>query len=116
VWPEFFIPQILKKEMTLLLLFFQGGAGSFLTLILPWVLIFGVFYVLIILPQKRRQRELQDTISNLKAGDRIVTTGGIIGVVQSVRETSLIMRTADKSMIEVARSAVSGLQQEEEKK
>lgn len=102
--------------MTLLFIFFQGGAGSFLTLILPWVLIFGVFYVLIILPQKRRQRELQETISNLKAGDRIVTTGGIIGVVQSVRETSLIMRTADKSMLEIARSAVAGLQQEEEKK
>ncbi len=102
--------------MTLLLLFFQGGAGNFLTLILPWVLIFGVFYVLIILPQKRRQRELQETISNLKAGDKIVTTGGIIGVVQSVRETSLIMRTADKSMLEVARSAVAGLQQEEEVK
>ena len=102
--------------MTLLFIFFQGGAGSFLTLILPWVLIFGVFYVLIILPQRRRQRELQETISNLKAGDRIVTTGGIIGVVQSVRETSLIMRTADKSMLEIARSAVAGLQQEEEKK
>lgn len=102
--------------MTLLFIFFQGGAGSFLTLILPWVLIFGVFYVLIILPQKRRQRELQETISNLKAGDRIVTTGGIIGVVQSVRDTSLIMRTADKSMLEIARSAVAGLQQEEEKK
>jgi preprotein translocase subunit YajC len=102
--------------MTLLFIFFQGGAGSFLTLILPWVLIFGVFYVLIILPQRRRQRELQETISNLKAGDRIVTTGGIIGVVQSVRDTSLIMRTADKSMLEVARSAVASLQQEEEKK
>jgi preprotein translocase subunit YajC len=102
--------------MTLLLIFFQGGAGSFLTLILPWVLIFGVFYVLIIMPQRRRQRELQETIANLKAGDRVVTTGGIIGIVQSVRETSLILRSADKSMLEVARSAVAGLQQEEEKK
>jgi preprotein translocase subunit YajC len=101
--------------MTLLFIFLQGG-GNILTLILPWVLIFGVFYVLIILPQRRRQRELQETISNLKAGDRIVTTGGIIGTVQSVRETSLIMRSADKSMLEIARSAVAGLQQEEEKK
>ena len=116
VFPGIYIPQTLKNEMTLLFIFFQGGAGSFLTLILPWVLIFGVFYVLIILPQRRRQKELQETISNLKAGDRIVTTGGIIGIVQSVRETSLIMRTADKSMLEVARSAVAGLQQEEEEK
>ena len=103
--------------MTLLLNLFQGGgAGSFITLILPWVLIFGVFYVLVVLPQRKRQRELQDTIANLKAGDRIITTGGIIGIVQSVRETSLILRSADKSMIEVARSAVAGLQTEEEKK
>lgn len=102
--------------MTLLFIFFQGGGGNLLTLILPWVLIFGVFYVLIILPQRRRQRELQATIANLKAGDRVVTTGGIIGIVQSVRETSLILRSADKSMLEVARSAVAGLQQEEEKK
>jgi preprotein translocase subunit YajC len=101
--------------MTLLFIFFQGG-GSALIQFLPLILIFGVFYVLIIMPQRRRQRELQETVSQLKAGDRIVTTGGIIGVVQSVRETSLIMRTADKSMLEVARTAVAGLQQEEEKK
>lgn len=102
--------------MTLLFIFFQGGGGNLLTLILPWVLIFGVFYVLIIMPQRRRQRELQDTIANLKAGDKVVTTGGIIGIVQSVRETSLILRSADKSMLEVARTAIAGLQQEEEKK
>ena len=94
----------------------SGGAGSFLVAILPWVLIFGVFYVLIILPQRKRQRELQETISNLKAGDRIVTTGGIIGTITAVRETSLLLRSADKSILEVARSAVAGLQTEEEKK
>jgi preprotein translocase subunit YajC len=101
--------------MTLLFIFFQGG-GSALIQFLPLILIFGVFYVLIILPQRKRQRELQEVVSNLKAGDRVVTTGGIIGVVQSVRETSMIIRTADKSMLEIARSAVAGLQQEEEKK
>ncbi|HEY0324103.1 MAG TPA: preprotein translocase subunit YajC [Pyrinomonadaceae bacterium] len=102
--------------MTLLFIFFQGGAGSSLIQFLPLVLIFGVFYVLIILPQRRRQRELQEVIANLKAGDRIVTTGGVIGTIQSVRETSLILRSADKSMLEIARSAVAGLEKEEEKK
>ena len=90
-----------------------GGGGSFIVAILPWLLIFGVFYVLIILPQRKRQRELQETISNLKAGDRVVTTGGIIGTITAVRETSLLLRSADKSIIEVARSAVAGLQTEE---
>jgi preprotein translocase subunit YajC len=105
--------------MTTIFILFQnpgGGAGSFLVAILPWVLIFGVFYVLIILPQRKRQRELQETISNLKAGDRVVTTGGIIGTITAVRETSLLLRSADKSILEVARSAVAGLQTDEEKK
>lgn len=102
--------------MNIYLLFFLQGMGSFLQGIFPFILVFGVFYFLIIMPHKRRQRELQETISHLKAGDRVVTTGGIIGTVQSVRESSLILRSADKSMIEVARSAVAGLQGEEEKK
>ena len=98
---------------TLFIIFQNAGGGSFIVAILPWLLIFGVFYVLIILPQRKRQRELQETISNLKAGDRVVTTGGIIGTITAVRETSLLLRSADKSIIEVARSAVAGLQSEE---
>ncbi|HEY0386694.1 MAG TPA: preprotein translocase subunit YajC [Pyrinomonadaceae bacterium] len=104
--------------MTTFFIFFQGaaGGGSFLVAMLPWLLIFGVFYVLIILPQRKRQRALQETIANLKAGDRVITTGGIIGIVTAVRDTSLTIRSAEKSMLEVARSAVAGLDSEEEKK
>ena len=102
--------------MTTLALFFQsGGAGGFIVQFLPIFLIFAVFYFLLIVPQRKRQKELQETISNLKAGDRIVTTGGIIGTITTVRETSLLLRSADKSIIEVARSAVAGLQVEEKK-
>ena len=101
-----------------LALFFQqgGGFGSVIVQFLPIFLIFGVFYFLLIVPQRKRQRQLQETISNLKAGDRIVTTGGIIGTITMVRETSLLVRSADKSILEIARSAVAGLQAEEEKK
>jgi preprotein translocase subunit YajC len=103
--------------MTLLLILQnQGGGGSIIWALLPWILIFAVFYVLIILPQKKRQRQLQDTIANLKAGDRVVTTGGIIGTITAVRDTSLLLRSADKSIIEVSRSAIAGIQAEEEKK
>lgn len=100
----------------LLLLLQSPGAGGFFVALLPWLMIFGVFYFLIIRPQKRRQQELQATISNLKAGDRVVTTGGIIGTVTAVRDTSLIVRSADKTILEVARTAVAGLQAEEEAK
>lgn len=103
---------------TFFIFFLQGGpgGGSFLVAMLPWLLIFGVFYVLIIMPQRKRQRALQETIANLKAGDRVITTGGIIGTVTAVRDTSLMIRSADKSMLEVARTAVAGLDSEEEKK
>lgn len=101
-----------------ILTFFQnaGGGGNFLVGILPWVLIIGVFYVLIVMPQRKRQKQLKDLISNLKSGDQVVTTGGIIGTVTQVRDTSLLIRSADKSILEVARSAVAGIHGEEETK
>lgn len=102
--------------MSILFIFFQGGIGGAIGPMLPMVLIFVVFYFLLIMPQKRRQRELQEKIANLKAGDRIVTTGGIIGTISAVRETSLLIRSADKSMLEVARSSVADLEKDEEKK
>ncbi len=100
--------------MTILFLFLQGGIGQFSGLLLP-LMIVVIFYFLILAPQKKRQRELQETIAQLKAGDRIVTTGGIIGTVTNVRDTSLLIRSADKTVFEITRAAVAGLQTEEEK-
>jgi preprotein translocase subunit YajC len=83
--------------------------------LLPILLIIGVFYMLLIRPQQKRQRELQETISQLKAGDRVVTTGGIIGTITNVRDTSFLIRSADKSILEISRSAVAGIEEEEKK-
>jgi preprotein translocase subunit YajC len=83
--------------------------------LLPILLIIGVFYMLLIRPQQKRQRELQEMISQLKAGDRIVTTGGVIGTITTVRDTSFYVRSADKSILEIARSAVAGIEGEEKK-
>ncbi|MBA3440739.1 MAG: preprotein translocase subunit YajC [Pyrinomonadaceae bacterium] len=93
-----------------------GGIGGMLISMLPLFLIFGVFYMLIIVPQRKRQRELQETVANLKAGDRVVTTGGIIATVTAVRDGSLLVRSADKSILEISRSSVAGLHGLEEKK
>jgi preprotein translocase subunit YajC len=87
---------------------FQGGAGGFGFLI-PMILVFGVFYLLLIRPQQKKQRELQATIANLKAGDKVVTTGGIVGKITEVRDTSFLIRSADKTILEIARSAVAGV-------
>jgi preprotein translocase subunit YajC len=94
---------------------FQGGFGA-LSGLLPMLLIIGVFYMLLIRPQQKRQRELQQTIAELKAGDRVVTTGGVIGTITTVRDTSFLIRSGDKSILEIARSAIAGIEGEEAKK
>ncbi|HSQ22804.1 MAG TPA: preprotein translocase subunit YajC [Pyrinomonadaceae bacterium] len=100
--------------LTVHLLLFQGGAGGF-GFLLPMILIFGVFYLLLIRPQQKKQKQLQETISQLKAGDKIVTTGGIVGVITAVRDTSFLIRSAEKTILEIARSAVAGVDAEEKK-
>ena len=103
--------------MTTALILLQGGGGGGggFTFLIPMILVFGVFYVLMIRPQQKRQRELQQTIAELKSGDRVVTTGGIIGTITTVRDTSFLIRSADKSILEIARSAVAGVEPEETK-
>ena len=93
------------------LILFQTGLGGFAQL-LPIVLIIAVFYFLLIRPQQKRQRQLQETISSLKTGDRVITTGGIIGVITTVRETSFLIRSADKTILEIARSAIADIDHE----
>lgn len=100
--------------MTLLLTIFQGGLGA-LGGFLPMLLIIAVFYMLLIRPQQKRQKELQQTISELKAGDRVVTNGGVIGTITTVRDRSFLIRSADKSILEIARSSVAGIEEEEKK-
>lgn len=94
----------------------QSSALGPLVQILPFILIFAVFYFLIIMPQRKRQQQLQATIASLKAGDKIITTGGIIAKIAEVRDSSLLVRTADKSILEISRAAVAGMHGEEEKK
>ena len=97
-----------------LFILFQGGWGT-LSGFLPILLIIAVFYVMLIRPQQKRQRELQEMIAALKAGDRVVTTGGVIGTITSIKDTSLLIRSADKSILEIARSAVAGIEGDEKK-
>lgn len=96
--------------MNIFLLLFQdaGGGGSLIWTLLPFVFIFGIFYFLVILPQKRQKQQLQDMIASLKINDEVVTNGGIIGTVKEVRETSFIIVSADKSFLEVGKSAIVG--------
>jgi preprotein translocase subunit YajC len=91
------------------------GIGSLGGAMLPMILIFGVFYLLLIRPQQKKQRQLQATIAELKSGDKVVTTGGIIGTITAVRDTSFLIRSAEKTILEIARTAVAGVDAEEKK-
>jgi preprotein translocase subunit YajC len=93
------------------LIFFQGGLGG-LAQLLPIFLIIAVFYVLLIRPQQKRQRQLQETIASLKINDRVITTGGVIGVITMVRENTFLIRSADKTILEIARSAIADIDHE----
>lgn len=75
---------------------------------LPLILIFAVFYLLIMRPQAKKQKELQRMLSELKKGDDVVTSGGIIGRVTGVKDTELVLQVQEGVRIRVLRSAITG--------
>ncbi|MCA1608432.1 MAG: preprotein translocase subunit YajC [Acidobacteria bacterium] len=96
--------------MNIFLLFFQDPAGgsSLIWTLLPFVFIFGIFYFLVILPQKRQRQQVQEMVAALKINDEVVTNGGVIGRIREVRDTSFIIQSAEKSFLEIGKSAVVG--------
>lgn len=96
--------------------FFQTGDGGIfgsLGIFLPIVLMFGIFYFLVILPQKRQRQQLKDLITELKINDEVVTNGGVIGKIKEIKENSFIIHSADKSFIEIGKQSVVGKKAEQ---
>jgi preprotein translocase subunit YajC len=84
-----------------------GGGGNLLITLLPFVLIFGIFYFLVIRPQSKRQREVAKMLDSLKQGDRVLTSGGLFGTVIGVKENVAVLKIADQVKVEVAKSAIT---------
>lgn len=84
-----------------------GGSGSMLMSVLPFGLIIIIFYFFIIRPQNKKQKETEKMLSSLKKGDKIVTIGGIHGVISSTKEKTVIVKVDDNTKIEFSRNAVS---------
>ena len=82
--------------------------GAFTGLI-PLLLIFSIFFFLVIRPEQQRRKKVQELVDNLKVGDKIITTGGIHGVVLNLRNDRLTIRS-DQARLEISRAAVAGLQ------
>ena len=80
------------------------GSGS----MLPMLVIMGVlFYFMIIRPQQRQRRQHQEMLRAVKTGDKIMTGGGIIGMVTNVKDDTVIVRIADNVKVELSRSHIS---------
>ncbi|OFW08868.1 MAG: preprotein translocase subunit YajC [Acidobacteria bacterium RIFCSPLOWO2_12_FULL_59_11] len=84
-----------------------GNGGSSLLGLLPLVAIFVVFYFLLILPNQRRQKKLQQMLDALKNGDRVITSGGIRGTIVGIKDDYILLRVPPEQVkLEVLRSAV----------
>jgi len=82
----------------------QGDAFSFL---LPMIIIFAAFYFLLIRPQQKKQKAHTALISSLKAGDEILTAGGILGVITGISEHYAIVKISDNTEVKIQKSSVS---------
>ena len=85
----------------------EGGGASSLFSFLPLIAIVAIFYFLILRPQNKKQKETQKMLGALKKGDRVVTIGGIHGVIQTVRESTVIVKVDESVKLEFNRAAIS---------
>jgi preprotein translocase subunit YajC len=88
------------------------GGSPWLQLV-PFAVVLGIFYFIILLPMRRKQQKVQEFVDNLKVGDRVITTGGIHGQITRLGEQSVQIQIADKVRVEVSRAAVGGYQGQE---
>lgn len=93
-----------------------GGQGqtaqSPLGIILPFIIIIGIFYFLLIRPQKKQQKKHQEMIENLKKKDRVITSGGIHGNIVNIKHNSVILKIEKDTKIEIQKSSISRVLEE----
>ncbi len=89
-----------------------GDTTSTIYLVVFMALLFGIFYFLIIRPQRKRQKEHQELAEGLSQGDRVITVGGIYGRIESVQEDSVVLKVESGATIRVARNGIAGKQEE----
>ncbi|HSB73236.1 MAG TPA: preprotein translocase subunit YajC [Candidatus Methylomirabilis sp.] len=85
-----------------------GASGGGFSMLVPLLLMFAVFYFLLIRPQQRKQRTHQDMLKSLKVGDRVITTGGLVGTIVDGGEQTIKLEIADRVRVEVGRTYIAG--------
>ena len=90
------------------ILIWQGGGvaglGGFL---IPLMLMFGIMYFLVLLPQQRQRKKVQEMLSAIKNGDKVITTSGIYGTINGMDGDTIILKIADNVKIRIARAAIA---------
>jgi preprotein translocase subunit YajC len=87
-----------------------GAQPSILIQLLPFALMLAVFYVLVLLPMRRRQKKIQEFQDSLKVGDKVITTSGLYGQVTRITDGAVQLQIADKVKIDVAKASIGGFQ------
>jgi len=90
----------------------QGAPNVWVQLV-PFALVLGIFYFVILLPMRKKQQKVQAFLAALKVGDRIVTSGGMFGTITRLSDQSVQIQVADKVRVEIARTAIVGYQGQE---
>jgi len=92
-----------------------AGAGSFWTMLLPFIAMFAILYFLMIRPQQKRQRERNNMLRSLQKGDQVVTIGGLHGVIESIVDDKIVLKAGEVKLT-FDRSAVGNVIARAEKK
>lgn len=94
-----------------------GGLGAALgSPLIMMVIVMGIFYVMLILPQQRQRKKTQEMLGALKTGDKVITNGGIYGTINGLDGETIILKIADQVKIRIARSAITQVETAEDAK
>ncbi len=83
------------------------GGGNPLTMFIPIIMVFIVFYLLLIRPQQKKQKDHQALLSGLSKGDKVITNGGLYGTISDSKEHVVILKIAENIKVEVVKSAIA---------
>lgn len=98
------------------LLWQAGGASGLGGFLLPLLLMFGIMYFLVIMPQQRQRKKVQEMLGAIKNGDKVITTSGIYGTINGIDGDTIILKIADNVKIRVSRAAIGQVEASEDAK
>jgi preprotein translocase subunit YajC len=94
----------------------KAGGQDPMTFLIMMAVIFAIIYFLMILPQRKKQKETQNMLSNMKKGDKVLTIGGMLGTVGNVKDTTVMVKIAENTVVELKKSAIASIVNEEKER